>query len=488
LGESPWRFESSRPHSKRCANGQDLDPRTGLGAVGHNERVEAQVEELADNRVRLTVDVPRAQMEHAVEHAASDLAESVKIPGFRQGKVPRPVLLARVGRERLHSEAVESHIGSWFMSAAARSRIRPIEQPQYEYDLPEKPEEDWRFTATVSVQPKPEPADWTQLEVGAPDGEVSEDLVEYELNVLRSSVAELTPVEDRPAQPGDTVVLDLEVEGQEPQRDYVVELGSGRLASELEQALVGLAAGETREVEFQRTEDTTSKVTLTLKEIKEKVLPPLDDELARAASEFDTLAELRGEIESRLREQVEAEIEASVRTAAADSLVEATGVEAGGPLVDARARTLLNNLARSLASRGISLDTYVALSGQSPEQLSAQIRAEAAQSVARELVLEAVADKLEINVPDEEVDALVREEAEAAGDDADELIQRLRDAGTFEDLREDIRLRAALDRVASEVKRIPVEVAEARDAIWTPEKEKSEAPTKLWTPGSKETA
>jgi trigger factor len=450
--------------------------------------VEAQVEELADNRVRLTVDVPQAQMEHAFEHAASDLAESVKIPGFRKGKVPMPVLLARVGRERLHSEAVESHIGSWFMSAAARSRIRPVEQPEYEYELPEDPDQDWRFTATVSVQPLPEPADWTQLEVPAPEADVPEDFIEHELNVLRSSVAELTPVEDRPAQPGDTVVLDLLVEGQEAQRDYVVELGAGRLVPELEDAIVGMSPGETRDVEFQRSAEETAKVELAVKEIKEKVLPPVDDDLARAASEFETLEDLRADIESRLREQIEAEVESAVRGAAVDALVEASGVEAGGPLVDARARTLLNNLARSLAARGISLETYVALSGQSAEQLSAQIRAEAAQSVARELVLEAAADKLGIDVPDSEVEELVREEALVAGDDPDDLIQRLRDAGTFEDLREDIRLRAALDRIASEVKRIPVELAEAREAIWTPEKEKPDTPTKLWTPGSKETA
>jgi trigger factor len=338
------------------------------------------------------------------------------------------------------------------------------------------------------VQPKPEPADWTQLEVPAPDADVPQELVEHELNVLRSSVAELAPVEDRPAQPGDTVVADLVVEGQEPQRDYVVELGAGRLVPELERALVGMSPGESQEVRFERSEDESGAVELTVKEIKEKVLPALDDELARAASEFDTLDQLRSEIESRLREQIEEEIEGGVRADAVDKLVEATGVQAGGPLVDARARTLLNNLARSLAARGLSLDTYVSLSGVSPEQLSEQIRGEAAQSVARELVLEGVADKLELDVPDEEVEALVREEADAAGDDPDELLQRLRDAGTFEDLREDIRLRAALDRVASEVKRIPVELAEAREAIWTPEKEKAEKPTKLWTPGTKETA
>jgi trigger factor len=340
----------------------------------------------------------------------------------------------------------------------------------------------------VSVQPKPEPADWTQLDVPAPEADVPEELVEHELNVLRSSVAELTSVEGRPAQPGDTVVVDLVVQGQEPQRDYVVELGAGRLVPELERALVGMSPGESQEVSFERSVDESGTVELIVKEIKEKVLPPLDDEVARAASEFDTLDQLRSDIESRLRDQIDEEIEGAVRAAAVDQLVEATGVHASGPLVDARARTLLNNLARSLAARGLSLDTYVSLSGISPEQLSAQIRGEAAQSVARELVLEGVADKLELDVADGEVEALVREEADAAGDDPDELLQRLRDAGTFEDLREDIRLRAALDRVVSEVKRIPGELAEAREAIWTPEKEKPETPTKLWTPGTKETA
>jgi trigger factor len=450
--------------------------------------VETQVEEVAENRVRLTVDVPREHVEHAVEHAASDLAQSVKIPGFRKGKVPMQVLLARIGKERLYAEAVESHIGSWFMNAAARSRIRPVETPEYDYELPESADGSWRFTATVSVQPKPEPADWTQLEVAAPEVEVPQELIDHELDVLRGSVAELTPVEDRPAEPGDTVIIDLDVEGQEAQRDYVADLGAGRLVPEIEQELVGLEPGASKEIAFERGDQGTGKVTVTMKAVNEKVLPPVDDELAKSASEFDTLDELRAEIYDRLRGRVEEEVEAIVRQNAADKLVEATNVEAAGPLVEGRARTLLNNLARSLAARGLSLDTYVQLSGTSPEELTGRIRAEAALSVGRELVLDAVADKLGITIDDEEVEALIREEAEAAGDEPDEIVQRMRDEGGFEDLREDLRLRAALDRVASDVKRIAPEVAEARDAIWTPEKEKPKPETKLWTPGSKEPA
>ena len=169
----------------------------------------AQVEELPDNKIRLTVDVPSADVHHAVEHAASDLAESVKIPGFRKGKVPLPVLVSRIGKERLYSEAIESHIAGWYGNAIARARIRPAENPQLDYELPASDDQDWRFTATVSVLPKPAVADWTKLQVPYAEAEVPEDYVDHELNVLRSTVAELSHVEDRHAQQGDTVVTDL---------------------------------------------------------------------------------------------------------------------------------------------------------------------------------------------------------------------------------------------------------------------------------------
>src|SRR5438045_5582778 len=144
-----------------------------------------QVEELPDNRVRLRVDVPPADLQHAVEHATSDLARSVKVPGFRKGKVPTQVLEARIGRERIVSEAVESHIGGWFWNAAASTRIRPVAQPEYDYDLPASGDDDFQFRATVAVQPKPEIADWTQLEVPRIETEVPQELVEQELEALR---------------------------------------------------------------------------------------------------------------------------------------------------------------------------------------------------------------------------------------------------------------------------------------------------------------
>src|SRR5436190_1260063 len=363
------------------------------------DSVQSQVEELPENRVRLTVQVPSHDVHHAVEHAADDLAQSVKIPGFRKGKVPRQVLLQRVGRERLMTEAVESHIGGWFWNAAARTRVRPVEQPQYDFELPESAENDWEFTATVAVQAKPELPDWKELEVGIAEVEVPEELVQHELDALRSTIAELVPVEGRPVGPDDTVVVDLLAE-EETRRDYVVELGRGAVVEEVEQALVGMSAGETKEISFELADGTTQSISATVKEIKERVLPPLDDDLARAASEFETFAELRADVESRLREQIEEEVETRFRADAADVLVAASKVDAAGLL----------------------------------------------------------------------------------GDDADQTLAALRESGRFETLRDDLRLRKALDRIAAEVKRIPLAQAEAREAIWTPDKEKAPTETKLWTP------
>jgi trigger factor len=444
--------------------------------------LKTKVEELPESRVRLEVEVPSADVKHAVEHATSDLAETTKIPGFRKGKVPREVLMARLGRDRVFTEAVESHIGGWFMNAAANSHIRPVAQPELTYDLPTSEDETFNFTAEVPVQQLPEVADWSGLEVPAAEAEVPAELVDRELEALRASVAELVPVEGRPARDGDVLVIDLVDETGEAQRDYVAQLGAGRLLEDLERGLRGMNPGQQKSISFTAPDGGQKNAEVTLKEIKEPVLPPLDDDLAKSASEFETLAELRAEIETRLRELVEAELNAEFRSSAVDQLAEASQVQVADSLVDARANDLLAGLLRSLEQRGLNVETYLQLTGQAPQQLRDAVRAEARQAIARELVLEAVADKLGIDASDDEVRALIREEAEAAGEDAEALIEQVWERGRPDRLRGDLRLRKALDRVADEVKRIPVELARARESIWTPEKETPEAATKLWTP------
>jgi len=441
--------------------------------------VATQVEELPENKVKLTVDVTAHEMHHALEHAASDLAATVRIPGFRKGKVPMPLLVQRVGRERLYAEAVESHIGGWFWNAAARARVNLVAMPEYEYNLPSTDKEGWSFSATVEVQPKPEPADWTTLEVPKHEAQVPEEAVKQELDLLQVSVADLVPVEGRPAQEGDVAVIDLVAHDGTAQRDYIVGIGSGRLVEEIEQGLVGLGAGESREIAYELGDGSRRQATVVVKELKETVLPPLDDELAKKASEYDTLDELKSETESRLLAEVEDELEGLFRAAAVDELVRATNFVAVGPLVEARTRELLTGLARSLEARGIDAGTYMQITGQTPEVLSDRLRAEASLSVSRELVLEAVADKLGIEVTDDDI----RDDLREAGE-SDEDIEEFIESGGADRVRDEVRMKRALDRVAAEVKPIAPELHESRESIWTPEKEQPAETPKLWTPGS----
>ncbi len=445
-----------------------------------------QVQELGENRVRLTVEVSPDQVKHAVEHALSDLAESVKIPGFRAGKIPQQVLVSRLGKDRIYREAVDSHIGGWFWSAASRNRVRPVTEPEYEFELPGTADDGWSFAATVEVQALPEIGDWTQLQVPRVEAEVPREAIDAELEMLQESVAELAPANGRPAREGDTLVVDLVDPDGEAQRDTVVELGAGRLTGELEAALVGASAGETKDVSFERADGTNGTVEVTVREVQEKILPPLDDELARAASEFDTLDELRESIQATLREQLDEEIDAAYRVAAVDALVEESKVQPAPSLVTSRATDLLTGFVRSLERRGVSLETYIAASGADPQEIQRQFVLEAAVSIARELALEALAERAGIDVSDEEVKTYLREEAEKAGEEGETLVEDVWAHGQQESIREDLRLRAALDRLVHDVTPIAPDLAEARDKLWTPDKEKPEVDTKLWTPGSKE--
>jgi trigger factor len=446
--------------------------------------VKTRVEELPESRVRLDVEVPEADVQHAFEHAASDMAESLRVPGFRQGKAPVPVVIARVGREAVWQEALRGHLDSWFWSAAETSGIRPVASPEVEFeDLPDDGGT-FKFSATVSVLPKPTVADWTTLEVPYAEAEVPAELVDQELERLRETVAELAPVEGRPVAAGDTVVLDIVGEGVPAQRDYVTEVGDDRLVNEIDDALPGMKRDETKTVEIAGAEAPLS-VEVTVKEIKEKVLPELDDELARSASEFETLEELRAEIESRLLEQLTEELEIRFREAAVDVLADASEVETVEPLVERRTAELWSGIARSLQARGISTETYLTMTGQSAEEVVARLRAEAEQSLARELVLDAAAEQLGIEVSDEEIDELIREQSDE-GDDVEESKRMLQENGGYDRIRADLRLKKALDEIVAGVKRIPVELAAAREKLWTPEKEKEGTKMNIWTPGSEE--
>jgi trigger factor len=440
----------------------------------------SQVEQLGGERVRITVDVPAGEVSHAVAHAAEDLAQRVKIPGFRAGKVPAQVLVQRLGKQRLYSEAVESHISSWFWNAARVSRLRPAEVPDFSYELPTSEQEDWVFTAEFPVQGPVEPAEWSELEVARMEVTVPPELVEAGLAALQGTVAALEPVAGRPARPGDVAVVDIISEAGPGQRAYVVELGSERLVDEIESGIHDLLPGESNQVSWGVSDASGYEATVTLTQLFEKVLPPLDDALARLASEFDTLEELRASIEERIRMLLEEEAESRFRADAVDELVRASSVQPAELVVEMRTRDLLNAFIRQLDARGIDPNTYLQMAGIGGAELQQSLRTEAVRSIARELVLEGAADKLRIDVSDDELRSELRE-----GGESDEEIDEFLGSGLADRLRHDLRLRRAVDQIAAEVKPISPELAEARERIWTPGKEAAAAPQKtLWTPGS----
>ena len=448
------------------------------------------VENLGENRVRLTVDVSPDQVKHAVDHAMSDLSESVKIPGFRQGKIPTQVLVSRLGKERIYAEAVDSHIGGWFWNAASRSRVRPVSDPQYEFELPGTAEEAWSFVATVEVQALPELADWTQLEVPRAEVEVPAEAVDAELEALRDSVAELAPADERPAQSGDTLVVDLVDADGEAQPDTVVELGGARLAPEIEAALIGAKAGETKHIAFPLADGSSSTVEITVREVQEKVLPG-DRRRARTRRERvrhprRAAREHRVDAPRAARRRDRRGVPDVGRRRARPRLASAAGNPARPhsrrrPLH--RLRTLARaprHLARDLprrkrrAARRTSSGRW---SSRPPSRSRASSRSKRWPR------------RQASRCSDDDVKAYIREEAEASGEaDAEGVIEDIWMHGQQESIREDLRLRAALDRLVADVKPIAPDLAEARDKLWTPDKEKAEGETKLWTPGSKETA
>jgi trigger factor len=295
--------------------------------------------------------------------------------------------------------------------------------------------------------------------------------------VLQGTVATLSPVDGRLARDGDVAVVDIVSDEGPGQKDYVVEIGAERLFPELDDAIRHLLVGDTDTLAFGE-----ANLTVTLKELYERVLPPLDDSFAASASEFDTFDELRADIVSRIEAQLEKEAEARFRVAAVDELLKASKVEVPSLVVDVRTRDLLNAFVRQLEMRGIDPVAYLRAAGVNGAELEQRFREEALYSLGRELVLEGVVEKLGIEVSDDDIRADLLEDGESE-EDVDEFME----AGGAERVRDDLRLKKAVDRIAAEVTPISQELASARESIWTPGKEEGgSAEKKLWTPGDKE--
>lgn len=471
--------------------------------------VKTNVSELPESRVRVEAEVPPGEVQRRLEQAARALGREMRIPGFRKGKVPPPVILRRVGRSVVLDQAVRDSLAGWYADALDAARIAPVGDPDLDLgDLPGEGEP-LIFSIEIGVRPVAELGDYKRLEVGRREPSVPDEAIDGEIEGLRERLAKLETVE-RPAAAGDFVVLDYagSIEGESIDggegRDQLVELGSGRLVPGFEDQVIGVSAGEERTVtvtfpdEYGGEEVAGREATfaVTAKEVKAKVLPELDDELAVDAAGIDSLQELREDVRRRLTEADEREIETEFRQAVVDAAVAEAKLELPEAVVAARASELWDQTVTALGRQGISEEAYLRIAGKSKDELIEEAKPEAAKTLRREAVLAAVVQAERIEPSEEDLERALEHSAEHESTTPQKLLARLRKADRLEPLREDVAIRQAVDLMVESTKPISVEQAKARDKLWTPGKDEPDADPeaesqpaspgagRLWTPGS----
>jgi trigger factor len=457
--------------------------------------LKTNVTELPESRVRVEAEVPAEEVERRVQQAAKKLGGQMRIPGFRKGKVPPPVVIRRLGREAVLDEALRSSLGSWYMDAIDGAGIAPIGDPELDVgDFPPQGEP-LAFSIEIGVRPRATLGAYKGLEIGRREPEVQESAVDEEVERLRDSVATLETV-DRAAESGDHVVIDYlgRVDGEPfgggEGRDQLIELGSERLIPGFEDQLIGAAAGEERVVEVTFPEEYPGDLggkqatfDVKLSEVKAKRLPELDDDFASEAGGFDSLAELREDIASRLREADTSAIEREFEEAVLQAATDAAQVQLPDKLVHARAHEVIEQTLSALARQGISKETYLRMVGKDEEALAHDAEPDAASALRREAVLAAIVEAEQITPSDDELVEALQPAAERDGSDPAELVDQLRKAGRLESLREDVANRQAVELLVAEATAISVDQAKARQTLWTPGKEDDPAgPGQIWTP------
>jgi trigger factor len=460
--------------------------------------VKTSVTELPESRVRVEAEIPAEEVERRMQATARQLARDMRMPGFRKGKVPPPVVIQRVGREAVLDETVRGALGRWYLDAIDAAGIHPVGDPNLDLgDLPGEGQP-LTFTIEIGVRPTATLGQYKGVEVGRREPAADDEAVQAEIEALRERSARLETV-DEPAGEADFVVMDYvgTLDGEPfaggEGRDQLVELGSGRLVPGFEEQLKGAKAGEERTLTITFPDDygaaelagNEAQFAVTVKEVKRKDLPELDDDFASDAAGFDTLAELREDVAAKVREADENRIEAEFREAVLDAVVKEATVDVPEALVEARASELWERMLHSLGHQGISKEAYLQIAGQSEEDLLAQARPDAEQALRREAVISAVVEAEGIEPSEGDVLDALQTTAAREGTTPEKLRARLEKAGRLDELREDLAQRAALDLLAAEASPISVDQAKARDKLWTPEKEAAEgASSQLWTPGA----
>ena len=459
--------------------------------------METTLTELPDSRVRVEVEVPAKDVERAASRAARAMAKEMRMPGFREGKAPPALVIQRLGFAPVLEEAIREALPEWYERALLDAEVNPIGDPSIEMlATPDSEGDPLSFQFEVGVRPPAKLGEYKGLEVGRADKDVPDEIVDTEIDRVREGFARLEPVE-REAADGDSLLIDFEglidgtaFEGGKAE-DYLLALGSGSLIEGFEEQLSGAKPGDDVKVEVVFPDDYQAEhlagkdavFNVKVKEVREKILPELDDDFASDASEFETLEELRADIREKVGVALNSRAEEDFRIAAVDAAVDAATVDVPADLVTARATERWERMERQLAQRGMDPNAFLQMQGKTREELIEESKPDAERELQREAVVTAIAEAEAIEVSEEEMVEALEHSAEHERTTPEKLLARLRENGRDAMVREDIRARKAIELVADAAKPIPLEQAEAREAIWTPEKEREKA-GELWTPDS----
>ena len=438
--------------------------------------MKTKVNPTGENEVELTVEVEADAVKRAYDRMVAKVRGEMQMPGFRKGRVPVDLVIRQVGKEYLRAETLEESIPQWGDEALREAGL--YEDAVGTSDLKAGPLDEsvgYAFTLRVQTMPVPTLGEYKGLEVPKRSVEVPDTQVDAQLAMLQERLAKLEPVEDRAVQLGDFVLMDLEgsqdgelIEGAQG-TDQMFEIGRGNLIPGFEEALEGVPRGEEKTFDVTFPEDyqaeqlagQPAQFKVTVKEIKEKVVPDLDDAFAADVSEFESLEELRTDVRTRLEAAAEAGVRREFRAAAVDKAVENATVAVPSTMIDREAHRLYHELEESVGERGLTMEVYLGVIEKTEHEVEGELRPQAELIIKRRLVLEEIAKAEGVEVTDDEMLEMIKSDASALGRDPLQLIADLRESGRQEAVRDEMLLAKTVDLVADAS--VPVEMTEAEE-------------------------
>ncbi|QUR69863.1 trigger factor [Mycobacterium spongiae] len=418
--------------------------------------VKSIVEQLSPTRVRINVEVPFDELEPDFRRAYKELAKRVRLPGFRPGKAPAKLLEARFGREMMLDQVVNDALPARYGQAVAESEIQPIGRPDIDVTKKEYGE-DLAFTVEVDVRPTLALPDLSALQVSVDAIEVTDEEVDAELEALRARFGTLTAV-DRPVGAGDFVSIDLSatVDGEEVPNAAAEglshEVGSGRLIAGLDDALLGLSVEESRvfgaKLAAGEHAGQEAEVTVTVKSVKERELPEADDEFAQLASEFDTIDELRANLSDQVRQTKRAQQAEAVRNATVDALLDRVEVPVPQSYVQAQVDSVMHSALSGLDHDEARFNELLSEQGSSREAFDVEARSASEKDVKRQLLLDALADDLEVQVGQDDLTERLMTTSQQYGVEPQQLFSYLQENNQLPTMFADVRRELAVKAVA----------------------------------------